>query len=487
MGLLGHRPAGEIDGVNGDPDFFHSRGILDEIWQARPYVWWTTEDPEPATSLFLGLPPPQRAFVSSLVRQSPGYAIVRYEPPMWPELPKIYPELRPMDKVKTQGPQKHWHGDGPEPEGLLPWERLRGTKAKQEHIERDKEEDDHHGINVETLHWHQPRAKYVFVTSPKIDRPYDHDHETSWKTKAASDRPAYRQAHIAKRHKGLEVKGSHTHVLRRKDQREPEIARRIDVHPLAIRQILEDPVAFFGLEGCLKADSILSAGGAVFSVPSVTLWDADELERFVIDYLPDKIVVIVCDADWSENWRVINQARMCQTTLSRLGVPETHVAAPPPRYGRKPTKGVDDYLGAGGRLEDLVVLDYELPPGLHRYVVKHCSRIDQVWRNEDVIQALSVYAGPAGVFSPSLQALARVMGVPKMRVHRAITDLIEFGAVTVDGDLSTRVEWWFGRHEPDWRNQPSIILAPELRSAHKPEQRLGDLVSLATGKEKAHG
>jgi hypothetical protein len=55
-------------------------------------------------------------------------------------------------------------------------------------------------------------------------------------------------------------------------------AKRIDMHPLAVGLLRDAKRIYFGLEGCIKADAMLSAilrsreKASVLSVPSVTLW-----------------------------------------------------------------------------------------------------------------------------------------------------------------------------------------------------------------------
>jgi hypothetical protein len=139
--------------------------------------------------------------------------------------------------------------------------------------------------------------------------------------------------------------------------REVKLAQRLDVHPLAVDKIRRAEVVLFSIEGSLKGDSILSHGGAVFSVPSVGQWNADELEKFAKRYLRDKEVVIVCDADWFEKPEVASQARLCCGALKRFRVVEqVHIAAAPidpstkrPYLdkGGEEIKGVDDHLGSG--------------------------------------------------------------------------------------------------------------------------------------------
>ncbi len=205
--------AEENAGSAGDPRFFAERGIPEEIRRARPYVWWTPDNPEPATSPFADLTRGQRAFVSKLVRQSPGWLITRHPPPLAVARPPVYPELRPMHPVKTRGPRVHWHGDGPEPEGLTWGQRMPGSRKDwQAHIDRSKAEDDHHTVNTDEVHSHQAVAKYVFATGPKVDGAYVHDHDDTWRRVAAAKRPERRRSHVERHHPDGEPQGRHVHA-----------------------------------------------------------------------------------------------------------------------------------------------------------------------------------------------------------------------------------------------------------------------------------
>lgn len=467
----------DTEAVQGDSAFFTGRGIADAIWRSRPYLWWGQSTADPARDPFAGTTPAQRAFVTRITSQSPGWVITRHAPPMSEPLPPIFPELRPISPVKTQGPRVHWHGDGEPPADLKPWSKMPGDRTTwSSHIDRDKATDDHRGFNTELLHSHQAIAKYVFATSPKIDGAYVHDHETSWKRTAAAARPERRQGHVDKHHAGIDQVGPHTHQYRAPDPEAPAMARRLDVHPLGVEKLASDEVVFLALEGCIKADAILSAGGAVFSVPSVSLWDAAELQSFVTEHLRDKVVIVVPDSDWHTNAQVINQAKMCGIRLRRLGVMATHVAAPPMTYNGRPTKGADDFLAAGGTLGELVVIDFVAAPGLATFIDSFGFRRDRARRDEDVLRDLAAYTGPDGVFSAPLRTLARVIGVNAMKVSRAVADLATIGAVTVEGDLTTRRGFPFSR-ELDWKHRPTITLAPGLRSMPRPPQNLEDIIS----------
>jgi len=255
------------------------------------------------------------------------------------------------------------------------------------------------------------------------------------------------------------------------------MARRLDVHPLAVDLLVRSSVVFFVIEGCIKADAVLADGGAVFSVPSVSLWDCDELPRFVRDYLHGKFVVVVPDADWRTKPQVINQARLCQNALRRYGVKEACVAAPPPQYRGQETKGVDDFIGAGGHLEDLEVIDYEIPPALYEFIAKNWSwRRDRRWRATEVLAGLANFTGSTGTLAAPLSTVARVLDTSTARVSRAVQDLEAIGAVTIEGHLAT-CRGWFSP-QLDWRERPTIVLAPELRAVEREAVRLCDLIKI---------
>jgi hypothetical protein len=480
---------------------FAKRGIPERIWRARPYVPWTPDDCDDAKLRHADLLPNQRAGVANTMRQSAGLAIVRYAAPMDPPLPRIYPELRPDESIETHHAHDHWHGDGPPPAGLEWWQVLPGKRANwQAHIDRDKADDDHHGHNVETLHSHKALAKYVFPPSAKMDGAYVHDHADGWKMTATKWRAAKRESHIAKWHPDGDVLGPHTHAIRVKDPDADNLAKRIDVHPFALPLLKTAPVIFFVIEGCLKADAVLADGGAVFSVPSVSLWDCDqhdELERFVNAYLLDKTVIIVPDSDWHDKGheQVDNQAKMCKAKLLRLGVARAHVAAPPPADVPDKTgsykQGVDDFIGAGRHLEDLEVIDSNPAPGLSEYVRARASRRDQADRDIGILWALTSFTGPSGVFKAPLRTLARVLDVRPMTACRAVDSLERMGAVTVErtnpplhprDSLDARPltepirDHFTGEYR--WRHPNTITLAAELRPADVTDQRLGDRIAL---------
>lgn len=570
----------DADNTHPDSDpkhfFEDARGVSRKVRLARPYEWWDQGDAGFVARLVetFGM---HRSHCTRIVNQSPGWLIMR-----WPasNCAALTPELRPLYPVRLAPPKIHWHGDGPEPAGLDPWQRMPGPREEwQEHIDKAERADldddlgelvvgellerlltvlherrpsgmsprdvqavnvllpevgdikvddltsrhlddlnrcltgtdnewvtkrsraifeailsrkrfrildqNLHGLlgpdgkpirnggrNTEELHRHQDYAKYVFDPADLYDDYYPHDHARESKRIPTSKLPGIASAHLANEHAGVERVGVHYHVKQKKDHGSSDAAR-LDVHPMALQAITNAEVVFFVIEGCIKADAVLSAGGAVFSVPSVSMWLCDELEGFADRFLKDKAVVIVNDNDWVNNRLVINQSRLCQVYLQRRGVVESYVAAPPQLYAGKSYKGVDDFLGAGGLLDDLVVISADPPGNLDDVVERLASengrrRSDGINSDKRMARWLSFFSPDDGIFKPSLTFAARVLGTYPKDVIRAVDRLTQLGAITTSGVVATKVDY-FSRQEA-WKNRkkrPVIELIPELRSVSR--------------------
>ncbi|HVA05129.1 MAG TPA: hypothetical protein VNG12_00135 [Acidimicrobiales bacterium] len=482
-------PPSSHSNEDNDPFIFFTqkRGISEDIWRARPYVWWTPDDLEPATAPFRGLSKRQQKFIKRSVRQGPGWVITRY--PALDGLPPIYPELRPIDPVMTDPGRKHWHGDREMPKDVkLRW-RLPGTRETwKPHINAGLDEngdvkekvepEDHCGINAEDVHQHPHRGKYLLPPSRKIEVRRPHDHPLKPRKKSEARWKEDTSDHIAKAHRGVDATGPHDHVYWEKDPTEDGLARRLDVHPWAWDDIRESDIIFFVIEGCIKADAVLADGGAVFSVPSVTLWDCPELPVFAARYLLGKKVFIVADADWHDNDKVINQAELCRAQLRRFGVSETYVAAPPPTCDGKKTKGVDDFIGAGGHIEDLLVIASDPPEAAIRsFLARRYIRIDRLRRDTELLVNLACFTSQTnGILRAPLTTVARVLGIPTRTVQRTVEQLEKTGALTRDTDLAIKTDY-FSR-QPVWKKQTSITLLSELRAIERPQVRLADLIPI---------
>jgi len=128
---------------------------------------------------------------------------------------------------------------------------------------------------------------------------------------------------------------------------------------------------------------------------------------------------------------------------------------------------VDDFLGAGGQLGDLETVDYYLPRATQVAIsglgIQHSTRQDQRIRNREVLSALAMFAGPVGEVPSSLGMIAKVMNRSRSAVSAAIRQLEVWGALTVEGDLDARRDYWRGWLE--WNEAPVIVLADEFRAA----------------------
>ena len=313
-------------------------------------------------------------------------------------------------------------------------------------------------------------------------------------------------------HKGLNLNIVHRHaaakakyVLLGPDKRMHK-CKRIDLHPLAAQRIATARRILFVLEGTPKNDAVVSAGEAVFSVPSVTLWDPQELRRwisFIERRNPSATIFVVPDADWIDNLDVDRQALLVRSCIRRAGMP-AYIAAPPVQVGLSQCKcepvgrtsngrmcedcggyfkGVDDFLGAGGTVDDLIVHGREAPVDrIDRWDAPHL-RLDRLQGDRWALKGLSHHAKPDGHIDASVDTLARIMDFKKKpRAVQALEDLD--GTIDIEGSLATKVEKWKYIDDDtgeihvvpvlDWIERPTISVRPEYRAKETPDVRLGE-------------
>jgi hypothetical protein len=180
---------------------------------------------------------------------------------------------------------------------------------------------------------------------------------------------------------GPEVSHAHAHTAKYVFPPGNNQGKRLDAHPDA-HEMIDDTcrrggVLFYALEGCLKADAILSAGRAVVSVPSVVLYWPQEMQLFIERYLGGTVspkhsrnpttrfdgrpsVVLLTDSDWRTNTEVMFYGVETAGRLRQHGV--NAIFAAPPVMDDDPKTGVDDYLYAGGRLDDLPTVEHLVRP-----------------------------------------------------------------------------------------------------------------------------
>ncbi len=285
----------------------------------------------------------------------------------------------------------------------------------------------------------------------------------------------------------------HPHFIRVRD-RDVVLARRLSIHPMSRERLEEAHRVFFALEGCLKEAALISAGEVTFSCPSVSLWNAPELENFATRNLSGKSVFVVCDSDWDrpDDDSVVLQLLLARDRLRSFGI-DAHAAAPPPggeacvHKDRK--HGVDDHLGpcnGEGTVEDLLVIVREAPSGLAEWLADHPApgdtrnRADGRERDAIVLRWLSTHAGSDGVTAVPdatiANALRPELGSPtndaaRRTIERGIRSLIERGAVEEVERRKERVRWHFRKEYRGWSAKLRVAEPFRVRQALV---RLGD-------------
>jgi hypothetical protein len=326
------------------------RGVSRPVAEERGYAPYDKGDTARVYALaprLLKIPEKQRRAVHDRAIRAEGGIIMPKHPV--PGAPPVLPQLRPDHAVLTNPLERAQHdhavryaGDpdaltahvdgtmhrGDAPSGMHAHHdhRFYGPGALRRHLIGKR-----HEVSADTVivgpHLHDPDgyAKYIFCPKRWVDVNY-----------TCKEDPCSQGGGPSK----------HMHTKRRKEKQSPE--KRLDLHPRSLGMLPDAEVVFFSIEGSIKADAILSAGGCSFAVPSVGMWSAPELEDFARGYLSGKRVVVVPDADWAVNPMVSVQAFSCAMALNRWGA----IAA----VGASPReKGIDDYLAAGGTLGEMKI------------------------------------------------------------------------------------------------------------------------------------
>lgn len=336
------------------------RAVAEDVASERGYRPFDQGDGW-VRDLFPDMTGPQwGATFGRLVKRTSGVVIPKHPVP---GTGYIAPQLRPDAPVELWAAERHRH-DGKQVHTLSPpcgcgakhrqdfEERAMSAGARTRH-EAGKRHD-YSGKSVDGWHVHPRDPKYLLTPLPVGRVGWFHAH--SERTKAG---------HLTKYHADDPTPDPvHSHHKRDKDRTESR-EKRLDVHPRTLRMLKEDPKrrVFFSIEGSIKADAILSKGEAALAVPSVAMWPAPELEGFVDEYLRDRRVYVVPDADWAHKSEVALQAFVCVGALRRFGA-DAAVAAAPEESG---LKGVDDFLAAGGDVGDLTVVRRKLTRAFHDF------------------------------------------------------------------------------------------------------------------------
>ena len=344
--------------------------------------------------------------------------------------------------------ERHWRQDEQGRwQSQLPKSAIEPAERVEKHIKRAKDDSDHRGVYNEEVHAHQRFAKYVFMAGDTY-------------------------------------------------------AKCLDIHPNALEGVFLYPRIEWVMEGCIKADAVLSAifeedeRASVVSNASVTLWDSGDLSVFLNrlftelerDTPPE--IVLGPDADWFENPAVLTQALLLRSRL-RVEVEHVCIAAPFARdwlepckckpFGRTTNgltcancggyfKGVDDFLVAGGKLGDRIVLHREAPLVERLAALLHVPRkTDTKLRMAHMLHHMAEHADINGDLYPSVEKLAAVSGFPKRTAYNVADYLVEDKLITAHGSTSLKPRKYVKklRREVgsfDFEERPTFTLPEHLRA-----------------------
>jgi Domain of unknown function (DUF3854) len=412
------------------------RGVSREVASERGYRPFDRGDTW-VRELFPDMSNPQwGATFGRLVKLTSGIVIPKHPVP---GTRAIAPQLRPDKAVELWAPDRHDH-------------ESYGPTARQRHEAGKKHNEASVRVEGEHVHPHDP--KYLLAPLPVIDVSFSHTHNNRTS-----------EAHRAKPHD--EPEGIHSHVKRGKD-RERSAEKRLDVHPRSW-QMMEDPDrrVFFSIEGTIKADAMLSQDEATVAVPSVAMWTAEELEDFTRETLAGRRVYVVPDADWAHKPEVALQAFACANALRRFGATAA-VAAVPEESG---LKGVDDFLAAGGSVEDLTVVRREVSSAMLEFMKEVLGDRyfgDRRFR-KTVIRVLEFIATHADEQGRCVKMGKTVAGYTDLSLKRldAVVGALTFGDDRWDG-------WVPGGNWPQEDTEPPFVYREFSRWERGTEHRWGE-------------
>jgi hypothetical protein len=236
--------------------------------------------------------------------------------------------------------------------------------------------------------------------------------------------------------------------------------KHIDVHPLVAPKLDSGKPIYLALEGSLKADAILSAGGAAISSTSVTTWQSPDLRTILPTLRKASRVFVVPDSDYLATergsgkgafdgvWNPLVRAwtQMAMFTLDAEGVNAVIAVPPPGPDGEK--LGIDDFLAQGGSFEELL----QQPT---RYDIRGLFIPKGVLTPAEnrILLFLLKNFGPQGTFYPGW--VADQIKVNRKTVQRSIPRLQDLGFLKV----------WEGKayYDPEAQqmmNKPHVYSGP---------------------------
>lgn len=142
------------------------------------------------------------------------------------------------------------------------------------------------------------------------------------------------------------------------------MTNRIDVHPRNTHLVADPAVPLYITEGVKKADALTSRGCCTIALSGVFNWRSRLGTLGDWEDIPLKVrtVVLCFDADALTNRNVANAMGRLGKWLKSKGAARVCYIVTPHRCGGTETKGVDDFLAAGGTIEQLHAVLTDVPP-----------------------------------------------------------------------------------------------------------------------------
>lgn len=142
------------------------------------------------------------------------------------------------------------------------------------------------------------------------------------------------------------------------------MGNRLDVHPACGDRVTDRTRPLWITEGIKKSDSLASRDLAVVTLTGVWNWRNSEGSLGDWEDIPlkDRTVIVCFDADAPANPQVRNAMVRLVGWLRSKGAAKVNYLAVPDKVGDTPVKGVDDYLAAGGTLDQLATYASEKAP-----------------------------------------------------------------------------------------------------------------------------
>jgi hypothetical protein len=492
---------------------FTKRAICDEVRDQsfRPY-----ENQEQARSYFEGLPlaDNQQADLSKMLNWMDLVGgIIELRPNPYDQLS---PELRPnlpmpgWKKVFYYGPRPKWvegryyhpaTGEllcNPETEEPLTKNQII-TPDRFRHFKKYKAEESVRHPN--DIYIHVEPQKYRFLAAPLIPDSFEHTHEQMLE-KNDKDHGGKFLRHLLGWHDEKHSNGripkadeSHKHFHSVKGESD---ADRWSLDPLAL-EYRDNDRAFVVMEGPLKGASVLSQAEFVLYCPSVTLGTREELERLATEHLIGKKVWIVVDSDaFTDRPMVRHFALRTWWVLFDMNI-DAEIVFPPSKKGKK--EGVDDWLGGGGTLDQLLVYKPIVPDlGLiYDYLLSEFpDKPFILYRKATMVARLATFADEERHITLSEEAglssartTAAMLGCGQGRVLENLNWFIDRDLLDLyseDGTLKILKKWqWAGDDRgyiqtEGWDKRP-VITIPEWCAATTVKSTIGDEEALTRDRE----